>query len=183
MQTVLKVHLARRGLPKRGLVDRSGLTHRVEGRLAARKCAAHADRRSVARWSLYEARQQRRFGHIELRSRFSKVTQGCGLDTVEAVAEVHLVEIPLENLPLAELAFEPCGYNHFPQLALQRLLAAQKTLTCHLLRDRAGALASPPVAQIAPHGAGDADEIDAAVFEETLIFDCHDGIDQVRRDP
>ena len=165
-----------------GAVDRPAVAHRLEHDIAPRDRAIEVDRRRVGRRRLDEAGQQRRFLDVEVARMCAEEAERCGFDAVEAVAEIDLVQIQLEDLILGELTFETPredGLFHLPPKCLVR---AEKTLSGQLLRERTAALRRAVRAQVR-HGRGeDAHQVDAAVIVEALIFDRDDRVHEVRRD-
>ena len=140
-----------------------------------------ADGRRVARRGLHKPREQCCLRYRHRRRRLAEISKRGRFDAVEAIAEVHLVEIELENLVLAELPFQAGRDDDLGQLAPVGLLRRQKALPGQLLRDRAATLGQPALAKIAQRRAGDANDIDPIVIVEALILDGENGIHQVRR--
>ena len=75
------------------------------------------------------------------------------LDAVEAVAEVHLVQIQLEDLVLRVRRSMRAGEDQLLQLAADRLVRRQEALPRELLRDRAAALRGAAVAEVGERAA------------------------------
>src|SRR5688500_2661608 len=113
---------------------------------------------------------------------FTEVTERRGFDAIQPVAEVHLVQVQLQDVALAELTLDACRDDDFLQLASIGLLRRQKTLSGQLLGERASALHGAALAEIRQRGAGNANDIEAAVVEEPLILDGGNRLDDVRRD-
>ncbi len=113
--------------------------------------------------------------------RLPEITAGGGLDSVQPVAEVHLVEIHLENLLLRVQVLEIGRDDDFLELAAVGLAAVQEHQPRQLLRDGAAALGAAARLQVLQDRAADAHGIDAAVIEEALIFDGNHGVDEVLR--
>jgi hypothetical protein len=105
----------------------------------------------------------------------------CRLDAVETVAEVHLVQIQLEDLFLRELAFEPRGHDNFLQFAADRFVAREKALSRELLRDRAAALRGAAFTQVGERRAHDAHEVNARVIVKPLVLNRQERAHEVRR--
>src|SRR4029079_13029521 len=104
------------------------------------------------------------------------------LDTVQTAAEVHLIEIQLEDLVLVVHLLDVGGKNDLFHLSAIGLVTTEKTLSRELLGDRASAFSATASFEVANGGRGDADRINAAVLVESLILDRYDGFDQIRRD-
>ncbi len=179
------VHLDGRRLRARcgRRIDRAEIDHRLEDDVAPRDCAIEVDRRRIGRWTLNQPGQQRRFGHLQIRGRLAEIAPRGGLYAVQAVAEIHLVQIHLENLFLGVEILQIGGENRLLQLSPVRLVAVEEREPGQLLRDRARALRAAPLAKIAKRGAADADRINPAVIVEALILDREHRVDQVRRHP
>ena len=165
-----------------GLRDDAGVAHHREHEIPPSRRAREVDGRGVAGRRLHQARQQRRLGQIEVGSRLAEVAERRRFGTVEAGAEIHLVEIELQDLVLRVLLLDAPGENDFLELARIGLLGAQEALTRQLLSQRAAALRSRAVPEVADGRPGDADEVDALVVVEALILDGHDGLNEMGRD-
>ena len=100
---------------------------------------------------------------------------------MQPVAEVHLVQIHLEDLLLRVQVLEVGGDDDFLELAAVGLAAVQEHQPRQLLRDGAAALGAAARLQVLQDRAADAHGIDAAVIEEALILDRDHGLDEVRR--
>ena len=112
---------------------------------------------------------------------FAKIAARRRLDAVQPIAEVHLVEIELQDLVLGVHAFDARGKDELLKLAPHRFVGRQKALTGQLLRDRAAALRRSTRSQVGDGRRRDTDEIESAVPAKPLIFDRHDRIDEMRR--
>ena len=93
------------------------LVHRLQHERAPRNGARHAHRRRIHRRRIDEAGQERRFGQIEVGGRLAEVAARGGLGAVQAVAEVHLVEVKLEDLVLRVHPLDADGEGDFPDLS------------------------------------------------------------------
>src|SRR5919197_599371 len=105
-----------------------------------------------------------------------------GFGSIETIAEVHLVQVELEDAVLRVFALDARRQDQLLQFAADRLLLREKTLTRQLLRDRAAALHDAPVPQVGQRRLDDPHEIEAGMIVEALILDREDGLDQIRRD-
>ena len=74
-------------------------------------------RRVVARRRLQQSGEQRRFAERQLRRLLAEVAARRGFGAVEAVAEIDLVQIQLEDFVLGEVMLELRGEQQFLQLA------------------------------------------------------------------
>jgi hypothetical protein len=72
------------------------------------------------------------------------------------------------------------GEDRLFHFAAERLVARQEALPGELLRDRAAALRAAAQLDVANRCSGDTDQIDAAMFVETLDLDRNDRLPEVR---
>jgi len=100
---------------------------------------------------------------------------------VKTVAEIHFVQIELENLVLRVTTLDPLRQNQFLQLAPDGLLWLQKTQPCKLLGDGARALGRAAVPEIGRRRGEDAQPIVSGVIVKPLILDRQDRVDQLGR--
>ena len=128
-----------------------------------------------------QSREVRRLGQGDLRQVVPEVRADRGADAVRATAEVHHVEIALEDLLLRELLLDLDRQDRLFELAGQRPLARQIHRLHVLLGDRGPALRRPLAPDIRPEGAQRADRIDGGVIEEVPILRREDGVDHHRR--
>ena len=164
-------------------INRARAHHRLQHDVAARYRSIGVDRGRIARRRLDEAREQRRLRNVELGRRLAEIAARRRFDTVQAVAEVHLVEVHLENLLLRVQVLEIRRDDDLLHLARVGLAAGQEGQPRELLRDRAAALRPASRLQVLDDGAADADGVDAAVIEEALILDRNNGVDEVLARP
>ena len=113
-------------------------------------------------------------------ARLAEIAESRRFGAVQAVAEIHLVQIHLENLVLPVELLDPLRENRLAHLAAQRLVAREEADARELLRDRARALRRAPLRDVREHGAHDADAVDAVVVVEARVLDRDDGIAQMR---
>ena len=126
--------------------------------------------------------EQRGLGHRDLGGVLAEVAERCGLDAVEPVAEIHLVEIHREDFVLRVLTLETRGDEDLGELAANGLVGGQEALSGELLRDRAAALSQAAFEDVVQGGAANADDIDTAVVVEALILDREDRLHEPGRD-
>ncbi len=162
------------------LVDDAGVAHHVEHRRAPRERTRGVDRWRVGGGRFHEARDQRRLRDVQVGRVLAEVTERCGFDSVEAVAEVRLVQVQLEDLILAERAFEAAGEHELLQLPADGLVRRQEAEPRELLRDGAPALLGAVARQVVQQRARQADRIDAAVVVKAPVFDRDHRARQVR---
>ena len=180
-ERVVQLHRFLQRLVVRRSIDHLRIEHRAERDVAACRGLLEAHRRRVAGGRLHEAGQQRRFRDADGRRRLAEIPERRGLHTVQAVTEIDLVEIQLENLVLAELLLESRRDDDLGQLASVGLLGRQEALPRQLLCDRAAALGETTFSKIAQRRTRNANDVDSVVIVEALILDREDGVHQVRR--
>src|SRR6185503_18992723 len=105
------------------------------------------DERALALRDLEDAGDERRLFERELLVALVEVQPGRRLDAVGAVAEIHLVAVDREDLPLGVALLDLDGEDRLADLALERLLIRQAELILEvprqLLRERARPLRAP----------------------------------------
>ena len=107
---------------------------------------------------------------------------GHGLDAVDAGAQIHPVQVQLENLLFGELRLDHHRDRRFLHLSSVGAHVRQEQRARELLRQRAAALEPAAGAYIADHGTSETDRVDARVVVEAAVFDGDDGVLQVGRD-
>ena len=106
----------------------------------------------------------------------AEVVLGSGGDAVDALAEVGLVQVVLEDLVLAVAPFQLDRVHGLAQLAVDGPRVAGDGLLDQLLGDGAAALGVAARAQVGHGRPGDAPEVDPVVLEEAVVLDGHDGV-------
>src|SRR5207342_1794039 len=112
---------------------------------------------------------------------FAEVSARRRLDTVQAVAEIDLVEIEPEDLLLGVDALETRRENQLLDLAPVGLVRRQEALAGELLRDRAAALGAAVVPYVRQRRRGDAHEIEPVMIEEALVLNRSNRLDEIGR--
>src|SRR6185295_7387376 len=135
-------------------------------RRAPRERTRGVDRRRVGGGRFHETRNQRRLRDVEVGRVLAEVTERGGFDAEEAVAEVRLVQVHLEDLILAEGLLEAAGEDELLQLAADGLVRRQEAEPRELLRDGARTLLGAVARQVVQQRAREADWIDAGVVVE-----------------
>ena len=121
------------------LVDLAEAIHAPEDPVAALLAALRVGHRVVARGRLGQAGDHRQLGQAQLLDGFSVIDLRGGLDAVGAVAQIDLVHVQLEDLVLAQVAFDLQGQQDFRDLAREALFAGQEVVLRHLHGDGAAA--------------------------------------------
>ncbi len=117
-----------------------------------------------------EPGQQGRLGQAELLDVVAEVGARRRLHAVGPPAEVHRVEVALEDLGLGVLLLELHGHHRFLHLAVQGALPGEVNVLHVLLGDGGTTLARALGADIGEGRPGDADGVDAAVLEEVPVL-------------
>src|SRR5580693_2512 len=139
------------------------------GRIAIGRADNSSDERFFSEIELADVLAEIRFG------RFAESPNG----ETAAVAEIHLVGVQLENLLFRIALVDLDGHQDFLQLPRPFALGGEKKAARHLHVNGAGALSLLAAAQIRESRAKDTDNIQSAVFEESLVFRGEHGIHHV----
>ncbi len=102
-------------------------------------------------------------------------------DTVIAVAEIHHVQIRLEDLRLGIALFEADGNRRLADLSIERPHVRQLLDSPELLCDRAAAFDDAARAPVAPRRLCDAEGIQTVVCIEAAILNRQHRVDHARR--
>ena len=94
-----------------------------------------------------------------------------------ALAEVDAIAVELEDLLLAEFLLEFERDHDFRQLALDGLFRRQEERSRQLHGDGRSALLVALAGNVDPEGLREAQEVDAAMLEETAVFDGENRVD------
>ena len=100
---------------------------------------------------------------------------------VGAAAEVHPIEVELENVRLVEAQLQPEGQHQFLELAHQGALGGEEDVLGELLRDGRAALHEAAGFQVGENRTAEAGRVDAPVRIEAPVFDGEYGVDEVPR--
>ena len=104
-----------------------------------------------------------------------------GFKAIHAAAEVDLVAIEGKDLLLGEGALDLDGEISLLQLAGSGAVRGKKEIARQLHGERGGALGAAVAAHVVPQRSGDAQDIDAPMGLEALVFNGDDGLAQDRR--
>ncbi len=108
--------------------------------------------------------------------RFSKIRLRRQLDAPGAAAEIHGIEIELENLGLAQRLFHPRRHDHLADLALVGEVIADQQVLRDLLGDGRAALRPAGPGKVADEGPDQAMLVDPFVLIEALVLGCDEGL-------
>ena len=125
--------------------------------------------------------EERGLRQVELGGPHPEVRLGTRLHPVGAVAEVHDVEVALEDLVLGHQLLEPAGEHGLPSLPSDRLLVAELLLH-DLLGDGRAALDDLAFVDVAHQGADRRSGVEPVVAVEVGVLDGQHGVDGVLRD-
>ena len=182
----LAVRLDARPHPARGVLLRAGdqplVAHLREHDVAALERAVVVGPRRQRRRRANQAGDERRLRQRHLARGLSKQMLRHGLDAVHARAQIHAVQVELQDLLLRQLRFDEEREPRFLQLAAVAPDVREKERPRELLCERAAAFHAAAMPHVLDDGARDADRIDAGMAIETPILDGDDGVLQIERD-
>ncbi len=144
--------------------------HPIEHVLAAPARAVQVRPRRERGRRLDETRDQRRFGEREIARVLPEQARRHRLDAVEACAEIHAVQVELEDLRLAQARLEHERDDGFLQLAADRSLVREEQRARELLCQRRCALARFALTHVVEHRARKPQRIDAGVVVEPAVL-------------
>ena len=168
-----RLRLRVRPLPVR---DEAVFIHRVEDRVAPGNRAVRVQMRRVVRRRLDDPRQQRALGQREPGRGLVEIGVGGGLHAVGSVAEVHRVQIRLQNLALVHRLFQLQRQHDLLRLARQRLRLGQVRQLDQLLGDGGGPLGVAERADVVPKRAHQPVEVHAVVAVEAQVLGGDEGV-------
>src|SRR5664280_2868519 len=101
----------------------------------------------------------------------AEVPECCCFYPIQPVAEVHVVEVHVQDLLFRVLLFKPVCNDNLLDFAWYRNRSVMEDgLTCQLLGKCARATNTPPEKWIDKESSYDAAEIDGSVAEESLVL-------------
>ena len=130
---------------------------------------------------LGQAGQKRTLRKFEGIRGFPEIGPRRHLDAPGAAAEIDGVEIELENLPLAQLAFDPRRHDHLADLALVGEIVTHQQVLRDLLGDGRAALRAAGLGKVADEGADQAALVDPLVLIEAPVLGRNEGFLHVLR--
>ncbi len=167
--------------------------HPVQDNVTPRQRPVRMLQGVVERRTLDQPGQHRGLGQVELLDTNAEVVPGRGRDAVGAVAEVGDVQVPRQDLVLAQLAVQRQGVAQLAQLAAQgrrsglglRLLRIRR-LHQHvldvLLGQGGASLAGAADAKVGRQGADGPPDVEAMMVVEPGVFDVDQGLPGDQRD-
>ncbi len=170
-------------LPHLSCRCRVGVVHRVEDDVSTSECLSRVADGVVGLGGADQPGQHRGLGEGEVRCGGAEVVVGGGADPVDAVAEVDLVQVELEDLLLRVLLLHPDGERRLLQLSRVRLLRVGDERVLHeLLGDRGPSLHDRPRPEVREERPQDRFAAQRPVLVEALVLDGEDGLLRDRRD-
>ena len=171
-------HRQRRGVRTLGVLPADQLLgrHRVEDHVSPVAGALGRSAGVVAAGVVEESREQGRLCQVEVVDVDVEVGAGGGLHPVRPAAEVHGVEVPLEDLLLGEALLELQRDARLRELAVQGQLVACDRVLRQLLRDGRPALRDPPLPGVAVQRPRHGPRVDPTVVEEAGILHGDDSV-------
>ena len=109
-------------------------------------------------------------GKRQVLRRFAKIAARRHLDAPGAAAEIDGIDIELEDVVLAQRAFQPRRHDHLADFALIGDVVADQEVLHHLLGDGRAALRAAGFGKIADEGADDAALVDAVMLIEAPVL-------------
>src|SRR5690606_35442870 len=162
------------GLPGFFFGDIAHFHHPIEDDGPAAEGGLHLAPRGIVARVPQQAGDEGRFRQVQLPHALAEVYPAGGFDAVGAVAEVHVVEVRLQNFIVRVLSYDLDRPQHFLQLAGDRAVVGEEGVASQLLGDGARALKAAGSSQVNPEGPGDADEVQPPVFVEAVVFHSDD---------
>src|ERR1035438_512274 len=172
---------AERGIARRfslGVGDRMVLLHFGQDEVAPAQRLVGIEQGRKGYGRLGKAGQQSRFGQVEVAGVLGEVELRSSLEAIHSMAEINLVAIKGEYLFLGEAALDLYGQICLLELARGGALGGEKEVARQLHGERGCALSAAVVAQVVPDGSHDAEDIDAPMGLEALVFNGDDGLAQ-----
>ena len=161
-----------------GVGDHAVRLHLAEHQVAAADGAVGIEHRRKRHRPLGQPGQQRRFSQVQIFGVLGKEILRGGLEAVHPAAQVNLVAVEGEDLLLGEGALNLDGEVGLLHLAHDGAVGGEKEIARQLHGERGSALRAAVRADVVPGGAGDAEDIDAPVRLEVLVFNGDDGLAQ-----
>jgi hypothetical protein len=121
--------------------------------------------------SLRQPGQQRCFGQSQVLGVLGKIKLRSSLEPIHPAAQVNLVPVKRKDLFLREGALDLDGQVRLLNLAPGGALIGKEEIARQLHGERGSALRAAVAADVVPRGAGHAEDIDAPVRLEVLVFD------------
>jgi len=147
------------------------LFHLRQHQVAAADGFLRVKQRRKSHRPLGQSGQQSRFRQVQVLRMLGKVVLGCSLEPVHPAAQIDLVAVECENLLLGEGALDLDGQIRLLDLARGGALRGEKQVARQLHGQCGGALGAAVAADVVPRRPGNAEDVDAPVRFEALVFD------------
>src|SRR5579863_5707188 len=154
--------------------------HLREDEIAAFEGFLRIEERRIGGWALGQASEEGSFGQRNVFGVLAEVEFGSGFKAIHAVAEVDLIAVEGEYLLLGEGALDLDGEVGFLNFARGVAVSGEEEIARELHGERGSALHAAAAAEVVPDGADDAEDVDAPVRLEVLVFDGDDGLAEDR---
>ena len=159
-----------------GVRDESLLVHPLENHRAPLQRQVGVDQRRINRRCGGKAGNECSFGQLQLVGGLGEVDPGGIGNAIGAGAEIHVIQVLLKNLLLAQLSLELQGQGRFLQLAGDGAVLTEKDRSGQLLRDGAGSFANRPLTHVGDQSPGDSPTVDAIVVKEATVLRRNEGL-------
>jgi hypothetical protein len=156
--------------------DEAVLEHAIDDVALAPRGTLRVDDRVVRRRRLGQAGEHRRLGDGDVLERLAEIDFAGRGESVGALPERDMVHVDLENLVLAEQAFDLQRKQHLVDLASKCFLGREIEIARDLHRDRRCTLCGVTFAEVGEAGAKRADIVDTLVLVEARVLDREDGV-------
>ena len=164
-----------------GLGDTTGVAHQAQHEVTAREGALRVVVRRIAARRAHQAGEQRRLVRLQVGGRLAEVAARRRFDAVVAVAEIHGVQIGVEDFLLGIAFFEADRDRRFPDLAREGPIRRQLLEARELLRQGATPLDDAAAMPVAPGGFDDTRGVETMVRKEAAVLDGEERIDHAGR--
>ena len=161
-----------------GLVDAAQVQHALQNPVAPDPGPLGVGDGVVGGGRLGQPGDHRQVRQRQLGNRLAIVDVGRRLDAVGAIAEVDLVHVQLEDLALAQVAFDLQCQQNLVQLAREHPITAEEIVLRYLHGDGAAAGLNLPGAQQLGRGPQQTHGVHPMVVEEIVILGGQDGVDE-----
>ncbi len=158
-----------------GVADIAFLGHGAEHQLLAGLDQLRLAARVQPRWGLQGAGENGRFAQRQVAGRLAEIELRRCLDAVALVAEIHAVEVEIEDIVLGIVLLQPHGEQRFLDLAAERLVGGEEEVLGDLLGDGRGAAGDLTRLHALERHRGEADHVDAEMGVEAPVFDRDEG--------
>ena len=158
------------------------LFHLAKDQIAPAQRFFRIEQRRISNRSFRQAGEQGGFRQVQLAGVFGEVKLARRLKAIHAVAEVNLVAVEGEDLFLGKRALNLDGQVRFLHLARRGALGGEEEVARQLHGQRGSALRASMGDDVVPQRSGHAEDVDAPVRFEVLVFNGDNRLAQDRRE-